>query len=226
METSESRCMNDEGEFGLKKRILLTCAIEKFDAIGRKSNNSMLHLVIGPMFAGKTLQVIRLARRFRAIGKTVLFVDHVSDNRYGSRTDVPTHLTSHDGHREQSLFIESLEELVGTVEYVTADVVVIEEAQFFSDLVSFVVRETDIRGKPDFVVSGLSGDFERNSIGGILQLIPHAEKVDVLHGLCDRCADGTPGCFTKRRMNTGGKILIGGKDEYECVCRRHYVWDD
>src|SRR6478735_4729842 len=133
----------------------------------------MLRLIIGPMWSGKPFHVIRLARRYRAIGKRVLFVDHVSDTRY---SDGNPAVVTHDGVRESCVFLEKLEHLKEMQEYKEAEVVIVEEAQFFPDCFSFISTECDISGK-EFIVSGLSGDFKRQPIGDILCLIPHAEHV-------------------------------------------------
>lgn len=195
----------------------------------------MLRLVLGCMFSGKSSQVIRLARRYRAIGKRVLFVDHISDTRYAEDVSDPKHIISHDGIRENSVFVSELMEISLRDDYVQADVVIIEEAQFFPDLLKFVVKEMEVKdGKEkdgnkekDFIVSGLSGDYLKRPIGDVLYLIPHAEKIDILTGLCNKCSDGTPGCFTQRKAMTTSKeqVIVGGIELYECVCRKHWEGD-
>lgn len=195
----------------------------------------MLRLVIGPMWAGKTDHVIRLARRYRAIDKNVLFVDHVSNVRYRKCNVVDSivnenieidnlnnNVTSHDGVTENCIIVDTLNEMKVMEKYKEAQVVIIEEAQFFSDLYEFVISESDKLDK-DFICSGLSGDFERNIIGDMMMLVPHAEFVDKLNGFCCLCKDGTPGSFTKRLGDNKNKFLVGGKELYSCVCRKHYL---
>lgn len=177
----------------------------------------MLRLVIGPMFSGKTFFCIRLARRYRAIGKNVLFVNSHKDTRYSD-----TCVVTHDGDSEKCIFLENLKDLIDKTEYVDADVVVIEEAQFFTDLYDVITTQSDISGK-EFIVSGLSGDYQRQEIGGILSLIPYAEYVDKLSGLCQRCKDGTLGSYSLRLTEETDQISIGGKNRYECVCRKHFL---
>ena len=183
----------------------------------------MLRIIIGPMWSGKTFQVIRLARRYRAIGKKVLFVDHISDVRYKHEGSLQPHVITHDGISEKGMFVEKLMEILDTEEYVTADVVIIEEAQFFQDLAPFIKMETDRHLEKDYIVSGLAGDFQRRPIGDILTLVPYADILDKLNGMCQRCADGTPGCFTRKTQPDDHQIVVGGKGIYECVCRRHLL---
>lgn len=181
----------------------------------------MLRLVFGPMYAGKTFHCIRLARRYRAIDKKVLFVDNVIDNRYST-----SHVVTHDGDKEECVFVKELKELENLLEYIQADVIIVEEAQFFPDLVQFIIKECD-KNEKQFIVSGLSGDSQRKGIGHILDLVPHAEHVDKLNGMCHQCKDGTAGSFTRRLYTEDEKgkqqIFVGGKESYECVCRKHFL---
>ncbi len=103
------------------------------------------------------------------------------------------------------------------------DVVAIDEAQFFSDLLSFVTDILITKYKLVVIVTGLNGDFRQNIFGETLLLIPHAEKVDLLQGLCTICKDGTPGCFSSRIIKNGDQTLVGDKDSYICVCRKHLM---
>lgn len=177
----------------------------------------MLKLILGPMFSGKTDRVIREGSRYRAIGKTVLFVDHVSDVRYST-----THVMSHDGRGEQCVFVDKLSELLDMDLYDEADVVIIEEAQFYSDLLEFVTRESDKSNKI-LIVAGLAGDFERKPIGHVLDLIPFAEHVEKLNGFCNGCKDGTSGAFTRRISDDVSQLVVGGKNKYDSVCRKCFL---
>jgi thymidine kinase len=173
----------------------------------------MLHVIVGCMFAGKTESIIQISRKYRAIDKKVLIVNHSLDSRYSDQHVV----MSHNGTREECLKIDKLE----NVEYNDFDVIIIEEAQFFPDLLEFF-EKCDLVSKI-FVVSGLAADFNMKPIGDILLLISRADMVDKINGFCQECKDGTVGPFTKR-VNTIDKsvIAIGSNDIYKCVCRRHY----
>jgi thymidine kinase len=98
------------------------------------------------------------------------------------------------------------------------NLIVIDEAQFFDDLVVFVRCEVENFNK-HVVVVGLDGDFYRNPFGKVLDCIPLADKVTRLTALCARCRDGTPGLFSHRKVQQGGQVLIGGADIYETLCR-------
>ena len=173
-----------------------------------------LTVLIGCMFAQKTTELLRRIRRYKSIGYNVLTINYGLDNRYG--TDC---IASHDKEKEEALSVITLSEVDSIVSRGTYDVIVIDEGQFYADLFQYVTRWADTL---HIVVAGLSGSFEREPMGDMLRLIPHAEEVEHLTALCAVCCDGTPAPFTKRITEQTQHILIGAK-EYMPVCRKHYM---
>ena len=108
------------------------------------------------------------------------------------------------------------------IRYIKANVIIIEEAQFFSDLFNFVTNAADKDNKEVYVI-GLDGDYLRQPFGDIVRLIPHAENIKKLKALCLRCNDGTEACFTKRIVKDNNQELVGSTDSYIAVCRKHYI---
>lgn len=104
--------------------------------------------------------------------------------------------------------------------YAEAHVIAIDEAQFFDDLEEFCTRAADVDGK-EIIVAGLDGDFMRRKFGQVLDLVPHADDVTKLTARCAKCA--APGLFSLRISAEKDTTLIGGKDKYLPVCRRHYA---
>ena len=102
-----------------------------------------------------------------------------------------------------------------------ADVIFVEEIQFFPDAFENISHWVDKLGKT-VIVTGLDGDSSRKPFGDVLRLIPIADKVRKLSALCKRCADGTPAHFSKRISSETQTTLIGSSDKYEAVCRKHY----
>jgi thymidine kinase len=101
----------------------------------------------------------------------------------------------------------------------TADVILINEGQFFPDLYS-VVKDM-VENKKHVYVCGLDGDFERKKFGQILDLIPIADKIEKLSSLCSLCKNGTRGIFSMRLTKEKTQTLIGS-DNYIPVCRNCY----
>jgi thymidine kinase len=170
-----------------------------------------LTVIIGPMFASKSTELLRNVNRYEAIGKKVLVINHSSDVRYAKDS-----IHTHDGRSRKCISIESLSECNDDV--YNYDAIVIDEAQFFKDLYEFVVPVVDISNH-HVIVGALSGDYKREPIGETLRLIPHADEIIKLESLCSICNDMTPGLFTKRIVASEEQVLVGGSDSYIPVCR-------
>ena len=75
----------------------------------------------------------------------------------------------------------------------------------------------------DVLVAGLSGDAEQQKFGDIPDLVPVADSITHLQGLCTVCCDGTPGSFSVRIVASEKQTDVGAADKYACVCGRHLV---
>jgi thymidine kinase len=100
-----------------------------------------------------------------------------------------------------------------------ADVILINEAQFFDDL--YVCVNDMLKENKKIFVSGLDGDFERKKFGQILDLFPLCDKITKLTSLCSLCKNGEPGIFSMRLNKDKTQMLIGS-DNYIPVCRSCY----
>ena len=100
-----------------------------------------------------------------------------------------------------------------------AEVILINEAQFFEDLIPCV--QSMLKEKKTIYISGLDGDFERKKFGNIIDLIPLCDKVTKLSSLCNLCKNGSPGLFSLRLTKEKQQMLIG-TDNYIPVCRACY----
>lgn len=176
-----------------------------------------LTLIIGPMYSSKSSEIIRSIRRYKTINKNILAINHACDTRYDKNC-----IATHDLVKEECTSVQSLIPLIDSSEYKNADVIFIEEGQFFADLFDFVVQAVETDGKK-VMVAGLDGDYKREPFGDILRLVPYADKVKKFSALCKKCGDGTYAHFTKRIVETSGTICVGGVETYEAVCRKHYL---
>lgn len=181
-----------------------------------------LSLFIGPMYAGKTSELIRQIQRHEILGQNILVINHSINQRYGSST-ITTHTKlSYDDCIIMGRIGEVYENEDWKRRFETADVIVIEELQFFPDAYDHVVQWCDVY-KKNVIACGLDGDFRRQPFGDVLRLIPHAEKVIKLKALCKRCGDGTEASFTKRTVADDAQTRVGSDDVYEAVCRKHFL---
>jgi thymidine kinase len=177
-------------------------------------------LIIGPMYAGKSTELLRVINKYKILNKNIIVINHIINNRYGS-----TKLITHDKKEyNDCLILENLSYLEKNYKdiFTSCDVIIIEELQFFKDAYDNIVKWLDIDNKI-VVAAGLDGDFMRKPFGDVLKLIPHANKVFKLNALCTKCCNGTKAEFTKRIINNNEITMVGSNDMYIAVCRKHYL---
>lgn len=177
-----------------------------------------IELIIGPMYAGKSSKIIEIANRYKIINKKILSINHKINNRYGTH-NISTHNKNILG---ECISTDTLVPIKYIDLYKSADIIIIEELQFFHDALQFVVDASDNDSKI-VICAGLSGDFNRKSFGDVLKLIPYADKITKLSALCKFCNDGTKAHFTKLIKGSEEQIQVGSVNKYEAVCRKHYL---
>ena len=186
--------------------------------------NGFLGLIFAPMFAGKTTKLMSLYYDYQNYMNedNIFIIDYYGNNRY---QEVGTGLISHDKkHIEKCLKLKTLKEFEDSEDFQKAQVILIDELQFFSDAYSVIVNWIDLH-KKKVICAGLSGDFLRKPFGDMLTLIPHADEIIKLNAECKYCNNNSPAIFTRRKfdnVNSLDQILIGSS-EYEPVCRKHYL---
>jgi len=169
-----------------------------------------LKIIMGNMFSGKTTELIRRLKRYKVIGKRILVLNSSLDTRSSDEV-----LKTHDNSKFECLKVSNLED----VDYSEVDIVAVDEAQFFSGLKPFV--EKVLMDNKTILLAGLDGDYKQEKFGEIIDCIPLADKVFKITAMCMECMDGTHGPFTKRIVDYEGKNLIGDKEMYKAVCRKH-----
>jgi len=178
-------------------------------------NGGWLEVICGPMFSGKSEEMIRRLRRAEIAGQRVVIFKPRIDARYDA-TDV----VSHAGARMRGVPVASVPELV---ERATGpEVVGIDEVQFFhTEVVGAALALADAGVR--VVAAGLDQDFRRLPFGAMPELLAHAEFVDKLQAVCHRC--GGPATTTQRLVDgapapySGETIVVGANEQYEARCR-------
>jgi thymidine kinase len=117
---------------------------------------------------------------------------------------------------------EPMKRLTDSVKLINAEVILINEGQFFEDLLP-TVKHMLLHNKKIYV-GGLDGDFECKKFGQILDIIPLCDKVTKMTSLCSQCKNGTPGIFSKRITSEKEQTVVGS-DNYIPVCRHCYHFD-
>ncbi|KAL2636248.1 hypothetical protein R1flu_007727 [Riccia fluitans] len=177
-----------------------------------------IHLILGPMFAGKSTALLKRAQEEVNAGRRVALVKSDKDSRYGLNAVV-----THDGVQMPCYAVPDLASFraqVGDKIYREFDVIGIDEAQFFTDLYEFCLTAADYEGKT-VIAAGLDGDFLRRRFGSTVDLVRVADSVVKLSSRCEIC--GRPAIFSFRKTLDIQTEIIGGADVYMPVCRQHYV---
>ena len=192
------------------------------------TTSSSLHVITGPMFAGKTSRLIHYLTTFMHLGKKVLAIKHDKDNRYEEEekdNKEKQTVWTHDQRGFPALQTNSLSEVRKNPLYQQARVVGIDEGQFFTELVKEVLRMVEEDHKIVYV-SGLDLDSSRRLFGEIGHLASLADSHERLYGICALCEDGiTKALYTRALVSKRDQILVGGAETYMPVCRRHYRSD-
>ena len=175
-----------------------------------------IEVVAGPMFSGKTEELLRRLRRASLAKQTVMLFKPVRDDRHGT-TDV----VSHDARRQNALALENssaLEAQVYSAE-IRPDVIGIDEVQFFDDQVVDVCNRLADDGMR-VIVAGLDLDYLGRPFGIMPLLLAHAEYVTKLNAICSRT--GRPAHFSHRIEGGTDDVQIGGAESYEALSREPY----
>lgn len=191
-------------------------------ARGVDARGGQLQVIAGPMFAGKSEELMRRVRRAWLAGLSVEVVNHALDVRHGSRD-----IASHTGQRIPARSVPDTAGLADLVAGQDLDLLAIDEAQFFGPgLVPVVSRLAD-QGLT-VVVSGLCVTFDGRPFEPLPTLMAQAEEVVKLTAVCSVC--GRDAAFHVRVVpdvaalpdsGTPRAEHVGGAETYQARCRAH-----
>lgn len=175
---------------------------------------SYLELILGPMYSGKTSRLIQLYNQYKFCNVSTLVINHSLDTRYDELL-----LSSHDKIKIECVQTDKLMDHIDAAKEVS--VILINEGQFFDDLYEFVTTLLNNKEHPVKIhIASLDGDFERKKMGGILDLIPYADKVQKLSALCSICRN-SKAIFSKRITSETTQVVVGSEN-YLPTCRKCY----
>ena len=175
-----------------------------------------LNLVIGPMYSGKSTELLRIYNKFKRNYK-ILVINHSSDTRYGSNS-----VNTHNKDSIKSISTDELCTIDMGLKIIDNDIILLDEGQFFGDLYDFCKEIVEKHNKIVYVF-GLSGDSCRKKFGQILDLIPICDNIKHLKSICNKCENVRNASFTLRTSNNLEQVSVGGNDEYMAVCRECWL---
>lgn len=176
-----------------------------------RPGSGWIEVITGPMFSGKSEELIRRLRRAAIARQRLQVFKPVLDNRYADGEVV-----SHSRWRIPSETVEDSSEIISGLDPRT-DVVGIDEAQFFDDGLPGVCRHLADFGKR-VIVAGLDMDYQGIPFGPIPELLAIAEQVQKITAICARC--GSPASYTQRLIASSEQVVVGATGVYEARCRR------
>ena len=179
----------------------------------RRDERGWVEVICGPMFSGKSEELIRRMTRYQIARIPVQIFKPSLDDRFATHEVV-----SHSALSVAAEPVADSEALLKTVKDRT-DVVGIDEGQFFDQGLVDVVERLAAAGKK-VIVAGLDQDFLGRPFEPIPSLMLRAEYVTKALAVCHRC--GGAGMFTQRVIESEELVVLGSQDAYEARCRRCY----
>ena len=184
-----------------------------------KHHQGRLEVITGPMFCGKTDELLRRLRRAIIAKQKIQVFKPGFDIRYSSEK-----VTSHAGNEYNAYPVENISD-VPTLLLDDVTLVAIDEAQFFGEKVIDVIQALVDKGIR-VIVAGLDMDFRGEPFGLMPVLLAQAEVVDKLHAICMEC--GEEATRTQRLVDGNPAyyddpiIIVGASEMYEARCRIHH----
>lgn len=175
------------------------------------NNTGWIEVICGPMFSGKSEELIRRLRRAMIARKRVQVFKPVLDDRYSS-----DEIVSHADSRLSATVVQTAQEAIERLDWRT-QVVGFDESNFFGlDLVDVAQRLAD-SGK-QVIIAGLDTDYLGRPFPPMPDLLALAESISKALAICMRC--GNPAKHTQRLVESGDLIVVGAAGMYEARCRR------
>jgi thymidine kinase len=175
-----------------------------------------IEVIVGPMFSGKSEELIRRLKRARIARQRVVCYKPDIDLRYHR-----TSIASHSSHTHEACTVANVERLKAELfpQLQDVDVIGIDEAQFFDESIIPLTVELVHLGKR-ILLAGLDTTFNAEPFGPIPALMAIADEVSKLSAVCMVC--GAPAIHTQRLGQSQELVLVGAAGLYEARCRTHF----
>jgi thymidine kinase len=175
----------------------------------RNNRKGWIEVICGCMFSGKTEELIRRINRAKIANLKTEVYKPATDTRYDEAAVV-----SHNSTATSSIPVESSLNIL--LLYKDAEVVCIDEAQFFDTELIYVCEKLAAKGIR-VIIAGLDMDYLGKPFGPMPGLMAVAEYVTKVHAICMQCGDLATHSF--RKHHSDALVMLGEKGEYEARCR-------
>ena len=174
-------------------------------------NIGWIEVVCGPMFSGKSEELMRRLRRAMIARKRVQVFKPAIDTRYSA-----DEIVSHGDIRMKSEVVKDAADILVRLDWRT-QVVGIDESNFFSPELVDIASQLADTGK-QVIVAGLDTDYMGRPFSPMPTLLTLAESITKTLAICMRC--GNPAKHTQRLVESDDLIVVGAGGMYEARCRR------
>jgi len=175
------------------------------------NNTGWIEVICGPMFSGKSEELIRRLRRAMFARRRVQVFKPVLDDRYSN-----DEIVSHADSRLHAEAVHGPREILGKLDWRT-HVVGIDESNFMGPELIEVAQQLADSGK-QVIIAGLDTDFLGRPFVPMPELLALAESITKTLAICLRC--GNPAKHTQRLVESEDLIVVGAAGLYEARCRR------
>lgn len=181
--------------------------------MGAQLQTGRLEVITGPMFSGKSTELLRRLRMAQIARKKTAAFKHAADARV-SEDEIATH----GELRGWAHAVSDPAEILHSWHARGAHVIGIDEVQFFgNDLIDLVEQLID-QGQR-VIVAGLNQDSFGAPFGPMPQLLARADEIFLARAVCMVCGGDATRTFRKSRSHAA-QMLVGAEDLYEARCRR------
>jgi thymidine kinase len=182
----------------------------------KKEMSGRVEIILGCMFSGKSTELMRRISSYNAVGIPTLIMNSMLDTRSNDNM-----MKTHSEQTHNAMKVERLMDITDDPNFFKLQVIGIDEAQFFPDLIEFVLFAE--KYNKTVIIAGLDGDSNRKPFGQILECIPLCDSVVKLTAMDMVSKDATPAIFSRRIVDEVDQIHIGSKGEYVAVSRTNYL---
>ncbi len=176
---------------------------------------AQLEVICGPMFSGKSEELIRRVRRSQIAKQKIQVFKPSLDDRYSKY-----HIQSHTDLSIEAYPVKDSGELFNSIKDSTK-VIAIDEVQFFDEGIIEVILRL-IKRSVRVIVAGLDLDYKGDPFGPMPQLLALADEVTKVHAICTIC--GESATRTERIVLSEDLVLLGEKNHYEARCKAHHAY--
>ncbi|QJR44212.1 thymidine kinase [Mycoplasma miroungirhinis] len=179
-----------------------------------KFSNGMIEVITGPMFSGKSEELLRRIRILEYAKYKILVIKPAFDTRFSS-----SKIVSRAGTEHHTIVLKDINEIYSLIDD-KINAIAIDEANFFSNDIVNIVDDLANKGYL-IIVSGLDQDYLRQPFENIAQILSLAERVTKLNAICVVCHNLASCSYRKTQDNS--VLLLDNTSNYEARCRKCHI---